>query len=499
MLTAAQTKAVEAAIRRKAVRSDLGAWCKHIGFNPAKHHQLLIDVLQKASRRQLKQRKVMVMMPPGSAKSTYSSVAFPPWYLGDRPTDSILACSYSYTLIETFGKRCRNLVENNATMLGYGLSKHSQAAGEWETTKGGRYFCAGVGAGLAGHRADFGLIDDYLGSEEDANSKLIRDKQWDWYHNDFWPRLKPDAIVVIVANRRHEDDLIGRLLESEADEWLVIRIPFFAEDGDPLGRSVGERLWPEWFTEEMATSIRRKSPRTVAGLYQQRPAPEEGNFFQRAWFEDNSYGSLAELPDDLRIYSASDHAVSERQTADRTCLLPVGIDTKGDIWVLPDVWWKVAGPKEVVDAWLEMLRRRQPLTHWAEKGHISKSIGPFLRDRMDQERVYVYIDEVTPARDKQTRAGSIHGMASMGKIHLPRFASWFEAALHELLTFPGGKHDDFVDTLAHVGMGLAKMTKAQPSKTVVDAQPSSTWRPTIKWLKESAKMANASTEKYGGR
>lgn len=492
-----EQKAAVAAVRRVSARRNLVAWAKFCGFEPAAHHLLLLEVLQRATETG-QPRNIMVLMPPGSAKSTYISVAFPPWYLCQHPSHTMLACSYSYTLIETFGKRCRNLIEQHSAVLGYSLSKHSQAAGDWETTRQGRYFCAGVGAGIAGHRADLAFIDDFLGSEEDANSKLIRDKQWDWYHNDFWPRLKPGAVQVIVANRRHEDDLVGRLLEFEPDKWHVIRIPYFAEDADLLGRAIGARLWPEWFDEDHAAKVMLKPPRTLAGLYQQRPAPEEGNFFKRDWFEKTAYGPN-ELPAELRVYSASDHAVSEEQVADRTCLMPAGIDARGHIWVLPDVWWKVAGPKEVLSAWLSLLRRRSPLTHWAEKGHISKSIGPFLRDMMMDERVYVHIDEVTPARDKVTRAGSIHGLASMYMVHLPRFASWYEEALHEILTFPGGKHDDFVDTLSHLGAGILKTTRAsRPAKE--EAEPDCVWRPTIKWLKEShQRRQGREALRYAGR
>jgi len=218
LLTATNTAAAEL-LRRRQARRSLALWAELCGFVPAKHHQLIIALLERVTRGEAK--RVIIMMPPGAAKSSYASVAFPPWYLAQCPTATILACSYSYTLIESFGKRCRNIIDNHGPILGYALSKHSQAAGDWETNKGGRYFCAGVGAGIAGHRADLAFIDDYLGSEEDANSKLIRDKQWDWYNNDLWPRLKPQAAVVIIANRRHEDDLIGRILEKEAAKWRL--------------------------------------------------------------------------------------------------------------------------------------------------------------------------------------------------------------------------------------------------------------------------------------
>jgi predicted phage terminase large subunit-like protein len=443
-------------------------------------------------------------MPPGAAKSTYTSKAFPSWYLGRRPGNSILACSYSKDLAVVFGRSSRNYVETYEQVLGYKLSGDSRAADEWETSTGGRYFCAGVGAGIAGHRADLGLIDDYLGSQEDADSKTIRDKQYQWFIQDFYPRLKPTASIIIIANRRHEDDLVGRLLSTEVegspirpDQWEVVRLPFFAEDNDPLGRAVGERLWPEWFTQDMADSVNRMVPRVKAGLYQQRPAPEEGDYFRREMLVGYT---LDQLPKNLRIYCSSDHAVSEEDGANRTCLLPVGVDSDGVIWILPDVWWKKAGPIEIVDNFIAVMKRREPLIWWAEKGHISKSLGPFLRERMLEEEVYGYIQEVTPVRAKDVRARSIQGRMALGTVRFPKFASWWEEAEHELLTFPGGKSDDFVDALAHIGMGIGSLTKASKAIQPKNEDVNLPFVPTMKWLRRMHDLAQPKVQSlYGGR
>lgn len=483
-LSTSQRAAQELLDRRQA-RRDFKSWCKRIGFEPAKHHELIISLLQSITDGTCAKRKVMLLMPPGTAKTTYTSKAFVPWYLASKPGNSILACSYAYSLAERFGKWCRNTIDNNGPTLGFTLSKHSQAAGDWETSTGGIYFCAGVGAGIAGHRADLALIDDYLGSQEDADSKLVRDKQWDWYWNDFWPRLKPHAAIVIIANRRHEDDLVGRLLDAEGDEWLVIRIPYFAEDNDPLGRSPGERIWPEWFTEEQALQVKALPPRTYAGLYQQRPAPEDGDYFKAEWLVGYSRSEYDELMarGTGRVYGSGDFAVSEEKDANRTCLGGGMLETNGLLYVLPDIFWKIAGPKEVLENYLAFLDRRQPLIMWAEKGHISKALGPFLREQMYLQRIYAYIKEVTPVKAKDVRARSIQGRMAMGLVRFPTFASWWPDAEHELLTFPGGKTDDFVDFLSHLGMGLTSMARpvleAQGPKPPED--PS--WRPTLSWLK----------------
>ena len=465
-------QAAAAVLTRRRARQSLHDWNLLIGNIPAAHHQLINSKLQEITDSPTP-RYVIILMPPGAAKSTYASVAFPPWYIGRRPLCNILACSYSYTLAESFGRRARNLVDKFSTALGYTLKSDSKAAGEWETSTGGRYFCAGVGAGIAGHRADIGLIDDYLGNQEDADSKNIREKQYDWFWNDFFPRLKPNASIVIIANRRHEDDLVGRLTNTEdkslpilPTEWEVIRLPFFAEVNDPLGRQPGQRIWPEWFTEGQAAQIQRLPSRIRSGLYQQRPAPEDGEYFKKDWFIGYE---LQDLPKDLRIYAASDHAISKRDDANKSCFGIFGVDSSGDLWWLPDLFWERADSMEQAQMMLRMNYVHKVSQWYAEKGHITQSIGPFLQKLMKETNNYIHIVEYTPKKDKPTRARSFQGMAALGRVHVPKFTSWWADVEQQLLAFPGSTEDDVVDMLAHIGKAVNGLVSAE--KTEVSDEP----------------------------
>jgi hypothetical protein len=107
---------------------------------------------------------------------------------------------------------------------------------------------------------------------------------------------------------------------------------------------------------------------------------------------------------------------------------------------------------------------------WMENEMISKSFGPFLLKRMHEERVYTSIDPVTPHSDKKARARAIQGRMRMRKVHFPAFAPWWADMKNEILKFPYGTHDDTVDWLAHIGMGLTKeipASKPQETSNVV--------------------------------
>lgn len=496
-------QAAQELLRRREARRDFRAWCILNDFSPAKHHELIIQKFQEVTDSPTP-RYVIIEMPPGAAKSTYSSVLAPAWYLGRRPGSTVLACSYSKDLAVSFGRKGRNYVEERHTVLGYDLRQDTKAADEWETSNGGRYFCAGVGAGIAGHRCDLGLIDDPLGSQEDADSKHVRDKQWDWFKGDFHPRLKPNASIFIIANRRHEDDLIGRLLRKGTDDfpndspippedWEVIRLPYFAEKDDVLGRELGERLWPEWYTEKHAEGIKRLNPKIRAGLWQQRPAPEEGDFFLNEWLQGYT---LDQLPKELKIYAASDHAVSKRDDSCPTCMGAAAVSSNGNLYIMPQIFWKRADTDLQIEQMLFLNKLWKPIWWLAEKEHITQSIGPFLKLRMKQTSNWIPIREVVPRKDKVLRAQSFRGLCSNGQVFFPKFTDWWPEAENQLLTFPNSSESDFVDMLGHIGKFvdlIHKPEKVQEEEEKDINELSSIFPPiTLSWVKKSANQRQKS-------
>jgi hypothetical protein len=270
---------------RRKCQTNLLAWseeCVHdYGFKPAEHHKLIIKALEKVISGEID--RLMIFAPPGSAKSTYTSELLPPFWFKQFPRSSVIGCSHTGELAERFGRKVRNKILLKAPILGYSLDESNRAASRWETTNGGEYFAAGVGGAITGRRADLAIIDDPVKSREDAESETVRTKTYEWYKSDLVTRLKPDARIILIQTRWHLEDLGGMLLheaEKGGDQWTVICLPAIANDNDPLGRSVGEVLWPGW--EDLA-AIERK--RTILGLrdfeslYQQNPQPPGGTFF----------------------------------------------------------------------------------------------------------------------------------------------------------------------------------------------------------------------------
>jgi len=399
---------------------------------------------------------------------------FPPWYVGRNPGKNIIACSHTYDLAERFGRKARNIVaaQEFKNVFETTISADSAAAGQWETTRGSEYFAAGVGGAITGRRSDIGLIDDPVKSKEAAESEREREKAWDWYVNDFETRLKPGAAQIVIQTRWHEDDLAGRILQRDGDMWTVIRVPMEADElDDPLGRKIGERLWPEWFTEEMVTQA-KKDVRTWNALYQGNPVPEEGNFFRKDWFVE--YGP-DDLPSTLSIYGACDYAVTERG-GDYTELGIFGVDYDGDVWVL-DWWFGQTTPETWADEQCGLILKHSPLIWFGEAGPIRRSVEPFLKKRMETRKAYCHLEWLASIHDKPTRARAIQALASMGKIKIPKNKTWLNHVMSQILQFPAGRQDDAVDVFSLIGRGLEFVQSAgQPRKKTINLMPNrSAW------------------------
>jgi predicted phage terminase large subunit-like protein len=456
-LQLSRSEAATEILKRRTIRRSLTDWCRHVGFEPAAHHRLLIDELEKVARGET--ARLAVFMPPGSAKSTYGSVLFPPWLMANISAN-VLAASHTTELAEKWGRRVRNLVSEHSLTLGISPAPDNQAAGRWALTSGAEYYAAGVGTGIAGFRAKLGLIDDPIRSRQDADSELIRDRIWDWYINDFRTRLVPGAAEILIQTRWHEDDLAGRALQHR--DWRVVSLPAIAEDNDQLGRKPGEPLWGDdaYGYGHQIEELRATTPaRTWSALYQQRPAPEEGDYFKTEWLRPYDKTPARET---LRIYGGSDYAVTA-DGGDYTVHAVVGLDPEGRIYLL-DLWRRQAASDEWVEAFCDLVRLWNPIGWAEEQGQIKSGVGPFLTKRQRERGAWCVREQFPTRGDKAVRAQSIRGRMALDGLYVPIHAPWYADFRSELLSFPAGKHDDQVDAIGLVGQLLDKMFNGEAPK-----------------------------------
>ena len=432
-------------LQARRCRSSLLSWSTAalapLQQAPADHHRLLIRELEGVAAGECD--RLMVLMPPGSAKSTYTSVLFPAWWFGRHPKSAVIAASHTGDLAEHFGRRVRNTIAEHSALLGFGLSGDSRAAGRWETSLGGGYIAAGVGGPITGRRADLVVIDDPVKSQAEADSETVRNSIWNWYRSDLVTRLKPGGRIVLVMTRWHLDDLGGRL-ESEmsagGDKWRIIRLPALAEDDDPLGRAPGAALWPEW--EDVAALERKRSivgSRAWSALFQQHPVPGEGLLFKTA-----AISTVPTVPAGATWVRAWDLAATDGG-GDWTVGVKLGRYQDGR-FVVADVVRLQGSPQAVENA----------IVNTAHQDGRGVNIGlPQDPGQAGKVQVAYYTSKLAGHRviaspetgDKITRAGPVASQVEVGNVSVVA-ATWNARFLEELRDFPAGKHDDQVDALS---------------------------------------------------
>ncbi len=398
----------------------------------------MAEQLERVERREID--RLMLLLPPRHGKTELASRRYPPWNLGRNPHRQIIAASATETFATDVGREVRNIVKTEEfaqIFPGVTLAADSAAAGRWHTNMGGVFAAVGVGSQILGKGADDFVIDDPFATMEDAQSETQRRRVIEWYQGSVYNRLQPGGTIVLINHRMHEDDLSGYLIDRQnfdGDKWEIVELPAISAEG--------EALWPQAYPLEALLRIKANTlPRFWSGLYQQNPQPDEGSFFQRAWFTE-----WTQKPK-LNVYGTSDYAVTD-SGGDFTVHRIWGVDSEDNLYRL-DGWRGQTSSDVWIEEKIDLIAKWKPLAWFGEGGVIQKAIEPMLTRRMRERKIFCRMEWLPSIHDKPTRARGFQARAAMGKVKMETGAD-----LSEFLTFPAGKYDDEVDTASLIGRAL---------------------------------------------
>lgn len=303
------------------------------------------------------------------------------------------------------------------------------------------------------------IIDDPIKNREEAESKLMRDKVYDWYTSTLYTRLQGHGAVIVILTRWHDDDLAGKLLYEDeqrrergeqTEDWEVLKFPAFAthdEDwGEGIIRKEGDVLWPRFFDKQkMLDTKDMVGLYDWAALYQQNPVLAETQEFKEDMFR---YFTDDDIKDkQLQYYTMVDPAISQKESADNTVVLTVGKDRNGPNWYRIREDAGHFTPGQTVD----LIFKHQQMYRsevWLETVAYQKALKYSVEEEQRKRQIYFKVEEVKSSGKKEFRIRGLIPLYERGVIYHRKTDKEYEL---ELLTFPRGRRDDRCDAM---GMAL---------------------------------------------
>jgi predicted phage terminase large subunit-like protein len=414
------------------------------------HIEAIAHHLELCRRGQI--RRLIITLPPRNLKSICASVAFPAFALGHDPTLRIVCVSYAQDLTVKHARDCRAVMQSRWYKQAFPRtridpSKNTEA--EFETTARGYRLGTSVGGTLTGRGGNLIVIDDPMKPAE-AMSEARRAAVAQWYDTTLSSRLdsKTDDAIVIVMQRLHRDDLVGHVLDKDGEVWTQLDLPAIAEGAQeiPIGegriyrRAAGTVLHPEREPKSVLDELEATmGSQAFSAQYQQAPVPPGGALIKWAWFR--IYARAPEKGSGDRIVQSWDTA-SKASAANDYSVCTTWLIRDKDYYLLDVLRLRLEYPE----------LRRRILSHAETYRATSVLIedagsGTHLIQDLQREGKLRPIG-VPPQGEKVVRMEAQTPVIEAGYVYLPAAAPWLGDFEIEIKAFPGGRHDDQVDSVS---------------------------------------------------
>jgi predicted phage terminase large subunit-like protein len=430
------------------------------------HHKIICDTLDEFLDPNSGLDRLIIEVGPRYGKSEICTRRFPAYALGKNPNLNVIIASYAVNLAKRLNRDVQRIIDDpkyigifpETRLISKEISREDVRGNYSRTTeffeivnRGGSLRAAGVGTGITGTGADILIIDDPIKDWEQATSATYKDALWDWYTSTAYTRLAKGGKILIIQTRWAEDDLIGKVLEKakkdpESDQFTVVSFPTEFDETHPYIHPLdprteeGEVLWPDFMSASKAASTKKTvGSRVWASLYQQRPAPKDGNIVKGSWFK--YYRSKPQVD---FITSSWDFTFTASKTSDYVV---------GGVWGIKDankyllhiVRDKIGFTQSIA----EMIKVANMYRDCNKVIVEAKANGPAIIDTL-KGKISGIVGFI-PDSSKEARANAVAPQIQAGNVWLPdpisfpEYKDLIEIFVKEWTTFPNGSHDDCVD------------------------------------------------------
>ena len=444
------------------------------------HLDEIVKILESITDGSLQEqgyRGVILNVPPGTMKSLLINVFWRAWEWARNPALRYLSGSYGSHLTIRDNLKVRDIVQSSWYQKHYHwveLSSDQNAKENIKTTEGGWLFATSVGGAGTGEHPDRVIVDDPLTAIQ-ARSEVYRQGARDWIDRTLSTRgLSRGVFTLLVMQRLHHEDPTAHLKTKGG--YLHVIFPMRYEAFRPAthddpghipdprdhryeqGQLLWESLFPEHVVKQSEIDL---GPYGAAGQLQQKPAPEGGGLFKRAWFKFVSVS-----PKRARRARGWDTAASDG-VGDYT--VGVRIAEADDKFFIENVvrgQWSPAQVDENMKLTAMQDGKKVAIREEREPGGSGKTV---TSARLKALKGWNY-KEVIVNSDKVTRSLPFRAQVEGGNVFIvqtgdPVRDAWISIFLAELEMFPVGAKDDQVDGATCAFNAVLLEPKPQTSAT----------------------------------
>jgi len=485
----------------KYISDDIISWYHAINYGMIKPLKWQIPLLKVLNYAEMgKVSRIMVSAPPQHGKTVLICDAFTSWHMVNNPNDKVILTAYSQTRATKYGVKIRDIINHfgKESRFKPQLKQDHKLKTNFmfESPYTGELLASGSHGAIMGNPANLIVIDDPIKELADARSPTMQENLEDWYLGSIDTRLRKRAnnkppILIVVAQRLHQRDLQGIILENEpsidgkdalnllADgetiphgEWVYMNFPALSlgESLDILGRPANTPLWSNHKDyEDLLLDKKRKGSYRFEMIMQGNPTREEDYIFKHEWFyNDDSYSDeslrcvipyvdgMDDYLEKHRFWDLAGSSNAPTKSNDFYCGTLIGRDDSKDMLFVFDMKRSKRQALGVLEVIRETLHEDTDLVTTVIEQEAGSHSNLFF-EQMYQEYPNHRIEKYRPKESKLFRSYELKRLAENQSLKFVvkdgESMNWIHTIIHELESFDGkdstsNKHDDIVDSLS---------------------------------------------------
>lgn len=415
----------------------------------------------------IKKKKLLILMPRGSFKSSMVTIGYSLWRIAQNPNERILIANATYPMAVQFLSQIKDHIAKNKKFIEL-FGDLSALAENWRENmitvareksyeqKEPTVVAFGMGGNLVGSHYTLAVHDDLVNRDNITTRDQI-DKVIDFY-KDSLDLLDPNPTghkeVIVIGTTWHQSDLYAWIQDKETgilQDFAVLNLPAFTPNTitafiDEEEKKKAKLLFPDRLDWKVLEEMwRQQGTSHFSAQYLLNPVPREDALFR---FKYKYYEPTDVRGVQLNKFITVDPAISQRKEADYTAMVCVGVDKNND-WYVLDLWREKIAPKRLLDQIFYWDDKWKPISIGIETTAFQKTLQYFAMEEMKRRNHFIPIKELKHVdRTKDERIRGLEPRYETGSVFHCKEVPYMDYLEHELNDFPKGKTDDLIDALA---------------------------------------------------